>query len=138
MKKFWLLCILLIPLAAFAATDWVQTNQATAAWDAVTTLADGKPVPATDTVKYQVWTKRESDAPVKVGGEITATQLTITFSAEGRYTIGVQAIRTSPNFTEPQASAVSWSDDPLVVATNPFGVVYIVPPAKPKGLRPAG
>lgn len=119
------------------AQTWYPANQKTIAWDAVTKLSDGVNIPAGDTVKYQVWSKRGTDAAVKVGGEITATQLTVTFTAEGRYLIGAQAIRYPAGETIGQSSAITWSDSTDVVAVPvPFGIVYYVLPAGIKNLRP--
>lgn len=114
------------------AQTWYTANQATVAWDAVA------PVVSTDTIKYQVYTKvGATGTPVKVGGEITALQLTITFNIEGRYFIGVDAVRYPTGETVGiRSDRIAWSD----VATDcssvgPFGVVYFVSPATPKNLK---
>lgn len=119
------------------AQTWFPANQKTVAWDPVTTLGDGSTVPAGDAVKYQVWTRRGTDPAVKVGGEIAGTQLTITFTAEGRYLVGVQAIRYPQGETVGQSSAINWSDSTdVAMVPSPFGIVFYAPPAGVKNFRP--
>lgn len=145
MKKRFNLIILCVAIATLfatatpsrAATSWFPANQKTVAWDAPTKLADGSLVPAGDMVKYQVWSKRGTDAPVKIQAEDTKTQMTLSFSNEGRYLIGVQAIRYPAGETVGLPSAITWSDSADVVSVpEPFGLVYYVAPQDPKGLRP--
>lgn len=123
--------LLLAPVVALAQT-WYTANQATVAWDPVAPIATG------DTVKYQVYTKvGATGAPVKVGGEITATQLAITFSVEGRYFIGVETVRYPTGETVGiRSDRIAWSDIATdCSAAGPFGIVYYVSPGAPKGLR---
>lgn len=135
MKKL-LTCLVMAIVVLFAAPVWAQTwvtaNQGTVAWDAVA------PIVATDTVKYQVYTRigtTGNGAPV--GTEITATQLAITFAIEGRYFVGVKTMRYPTGETVGIPSAdTAWSNDPLVcAAAGPFGFVYYVAPMAVKGLR---
>ena len=123
--------VLLLTWEAWAQT-WVTANQGTVAWDAVA------PIVATDTIKYQVYTRIGATGDgAAVGAEIIATQLAITFSVEGRYFVGVKAVRYPVGETVGiPAAAVSWSNDPLVcAAAGPFGFVYYVAPPGVKGLR---
>lgn len=122
----------LFPVMTVFAQTWYPTNQATVAWDAVAPVATG------DTIKYQVYTKiGTTGTPAKVGGEITATQLAITFSTEGRYYVGVESIRYPTGETiGTRSTTVSWSHDAAVCAVaGPFGIVYFVSPSAVKGLR---
>lgn len=137
MKKLIVFLLLFFAPACFAQV-WHPANQATVEWDAVTKRSDGSAIPAGDTVKYQVWSRLgTAGTPAKVGAEITATQLVISYSVEGRYFAGVQAIRYPVGETAGVASAVSWSSDPLVCAGGTaFGIVYYLPLAAPVGLRP--
>jgi hypothetical protein len=127
----WALVLLLCWQAPAWAQTWVTANQGTVAWDVVA------PIVATDTIKYQVYTRigtTGNGAPV--GGEIVATQLAITFSVEGRYFVGIKAIRYPIGETVGIPSIVSWSNDPLVcAAAGPFGFLYYVAPNNPIGLR---
>lgn len=129
-----LIAILIIPSLA-AAQTWNTANQATLAWDAVAKVA-----PTDQPNKYQVYTKAGSPTatPQKVGPEITATQQTVTFSAEGRYYLCVVAIRYPQGETVGIPSTrLACSDVAADTATGAFGVVYYVAPAAPGGLRMA-
>lgn len=125
------IAVAMMPMVAVAQT-WFTTNQATVAWDAVA------PIVATDVIRYQVYTRIGTTGNgAAVGGEITATQLAITFAVEGRYFIGVKSIRYPVGETVgiPSAST-SWSNDPLVcAAAGPFGIVYYVAPSGVRGIR---
>lgn len=121
------------------AVDFTVVNEKTIVWDPVTKTDGGLDIPAGDTVKYQVWLVMDGaakDTAIKAGPELDATQYTITFSTEGRWLVGVEAIRipeASP--ADVRKSAISWSDstDPAVVA-NPFGFIYFEAPAPVGGL----
>ena len=124
-----LICLFVTPV--FAQT-WYTANQVTVGWDAV------PPIVSTDTVKYQVYTKvGTTGTPAKVGGEITATELTISFSVEGRYFIGVETIRYPQGETVGIPSATkAWSENAAdCAAAGPFGVVFYVAPGSVKGLK---
>jgi len=126
-----LVLFVLAPMVALAQT-WYTANQATVAWDAVAPIATG------DVIKYQVYTKvGTSGTPAKVGGEITATQLALTFTVEGRYFVGVQTIRYPTGETVGIPSATTaWSNVAAdCAAAGPFGIVYYVAPGAVKNLR---
>lgn len=135
-KLFIILAILLITSFANAQT-WYDVNQVTFAWDAVTTLSDGTPIPAGNTVKYQVYTKPNSvSTGTKTGNEITATQLLISFTAEGSYFLGVESLRYSGTTLINKSASIAWSD----VASNcqggvAFGVNYWKSLMQPANLR---
>ena len=122
--------ILLLPVMALAQT-WVTANQGTVAWDAVAPIATG------DVIKYQVYTRPDlTSAGAKVGTEITATQLTITFPSEGKYYVGVQTLRYPTGETSAVTSAIGWSSDPAVCSpAGPFGFKYFVIPGVIKNMR---
>ena len=125
------LLLLLAPVVALAQT-WYTANQATVAWDPVAPIATG------DVIKYQVYTKvGTSGTPAKVGGEITATQLALTFSIEGRYFVGVQTIRYPTGETVGIPSATTaWSNVAAdCAAAGPFGIKFFVAPEAAAGLR---
>lgn len=135
-KKLALIMVLLFvlaPMVALAQT-WYTANQATVAWDAVAPIATG------DTIKYQVYTKiGTAGTPAKVGAEITATQMAITFNVEGRYYVGVQTVRYPTGETVGTPSAtIAWSNIAAdCAAAGPFGIVYYVAPGAVKNLRNA-
>lgn len=122
-----------IGLMSYAnAQTWYTANQATVAWDAVAPLATG------DVIKYQVYTRQDtSSAGAKVGSEITATQLLISFPTEGRYYIGVETIRYPAGETVGiKSDTKAWSNVAAdCAAAGPFGIVYFVSAGAPKNLK---
>ncbi len=133
MKKILTALFIVMAFASVAmAQTWYTANQATVGWDAVAKIA------TTDTIKYQVYTRVGTTGNgTAVGGEITTTEAVLTFSVEGRYYVGVKAIRYPTGETVGIPSATtSWSNDPLVcAAAGPFGIVYYVAPSGVKGLK---
>jgi hypothetical protein len=133
MKKILMIAAILILTALSThAQTWHTANQVTVAWDAVAPTASG------DTIRYQVYSRTDTvSAGQAVGGEVTATQLLISFAQEGRYYLGVETIRYPQGETVGIRSAnKAWSN----VATDcgpdgPFGVVYYVAPGAPGGIR---
>jgi len=148
-KRYWfgnLVCIIfmlailggLVLYASIAHTQtWVSANQVTVAWDAVTTLSDGTPIPETDTVQYNIYLASETDVdktdPILVG-TTTETQYTITMEAEGRFFVGAQTERLDSNGNLLNQSSIGWSDNSTYVATETFGVQFFLAPAAPTGL----
>ena len=136
-----LIFVALLPRCSQAAT-WFNTNQATVAWDPVDTLTTGDPLPATDTVDYNIYTQdtHYNSAPVLVAEGVTDTQYVLTFQTEGRHLVGVQAVRhcRDPDGTEwaSSPSTISWSDDPVVCNNGEtFGIMYLINPAHGDRLR---
>lgn len=132
--------IMLIGSIALAQT-WHTANQATVAWDAVTTIDNGDPLPATDTIEYVVYlsnaiTDPNKDNPVEVARTTNLEQL-ITLNVEGQYFVGCKAIRKIADGTEVGESVVAWSDDPQYVLNGEtFGLRYFLAPSAPSNLRP--
>ena len=135
MRRLIIALVLLLAATAQAQTMY-DANQATIGWDAVTRLADGSNIPSGSTVKYQVYTKPNTVATgVKVGAEITATQLLISFAVEGAYFIGVEALRYNGT-TLVSRSPISWSDVPANCQGGvAFGINYWQSLMQPAGLR---
>jgi len=141
----WSMIAALIMTLVFAGSafcvEWKTTNQATVAWDAVTTLDDGSAVPANNTVKYRVYLSNADSDPDKASPAlltaepITALEYTLTLNAEGRYLVGVQAVRYDENSTEVGTSTINWSDTNGEATPNPFGLLHYLPPAAPANLR---
>ena len=117
---------------------WHPANQATVGWDAVTTLANGDPLPAGDEIRYSVVRAgADKQNPVVVADRILETQFTVTFEQEGRYLLGVYAHRIADG--EEVGSTgdnISWSDDPeRTGADGPFGALFFVQVEVVKGLH---
>jgi len=138
-KIFSILAVLVVigwSSLAFGQT-WHTANQATIAWDEVSTLANGTALPATDKVKYKVWIKNAvtGGEPVELG-EVIVLEYTITLNVEGKYFVGVSAHRYSSEDILLNSSTVSWSDVPESCAGNEaFGVQYYLAPSSVGGLR---
>lgn len=131
-KTLIVLAVLFFAGAAFGQT-WHTANQVTLAWDAVPQAQ-----PTDGPNRYQVYIKFQAAdaAPVAVGSEIEATQQAVSFSAEGRYYLCVDAARYPQGETVPVRSELSCSHDAAVTADGvPFGVKYFVNPGKPTRLR---
>jgi hypothetical protein len=121
------------------AVEWKKTNQATVAWDAVTTLADGMPIPAGDVVKYRVYLANHQTDPDKANpallGETDLLDYTITLNTEGRFVVGVQTVRYDGAGVELEVSTINWSDVNGEETPNPFGIFHHIPPGRVKNLR---
>lgn len=122
MKKLFIIFAILLITSFANAQIWYDANQVTFAWDAVTTLSDGSPLPSGNTIKYQVYSKPNSVATgTKVGSEITATQLLISFTTEGSYFLGVESLRYSGTTLLSKSPTAAWSD---VAANCQGGVAF--------------
>ena len=117
------------------AQDWKTLRSAKVAWDAVTQDIDGNALPATDTIKYEVILSNQLDKEqtsiLWTGPETTTT---ITLTAEGKFYLGVRAVRFRADEKIGQ-SEISWSDDPEATGGTPFGLVYFIIPNKPTGVK---
>ena len=127
-------------VGAFAAPvlaedDWRVTDQATIYWDAVTTLENGDPITADNGVLYAVYIRNTTGGePIKVGST-QETSFVLTFEEEGKWRVGISAVRVTPT-ADLIESATSWSDDPVAVAEGAtFGVTHYIPLAAVRGLR---
>lgn len=143
MKKACLFLIIL-GILIFVSTPsfsevFYTANQITIAWDAVPPPVDTNNQPLPGVIKYQVYTKAgvATAAPQKVGAEITATQATITFVAEGKYWPCVETLRYPTGETEPQRSVRLACSDVAADVQNgiTFGAKYFVIPDVVKGMR---
>ena len=120
------------------AVDWKNLNQATVAWDAVTTLSDGSAIPEGSSIQYRVYMANAVTDPNKTNpavlGTIPNIEYLITINAEGKYIIGVSAVRFADG-AEVEESDINWSDVNGDSTPNPFGFVHYLKPAIPKNLR---
>jgi len=115
-----------IAIPAWSQT-WYPANQKTVAWDAVT-------VPS-GTVTYKVYSKPETSETPTLMTTVTTTQATVTFTVEGRYYLGVSAVRTVSG-VEVESSTISWSNVAAVCKNGQtFGIQYITAPNAPTGFR---
>ena len=145
MKKLMILFLSVALIFSFvvmaSAVEWKVTNQATIAWDAVTTLADGSVLPAGSIILYEVYlanadTDPNKANPVKLTDPpITALEYIITLNSEGRFIPGVLAIRLDAQGAELGRSTINWADVNGDQTPNPFGLVHYIPPAIPLNLR---
>jgi hypothetical protein len=136
--KFWLVVLVAVLVASFVffctqakAQTWYTANQVTVGWNPVAKID------ATDTIKYQVYLRIGTTGDgAPYGLETEATQMLITFSAEGSWFVGVKSLRykTGEPIAIPSAT-VSWSNDAGVTDNVPFGIKYLVAPSSPVGLH---
>jgi hypothetical protein len=148
-KKHWIMAafmaVLLTATVAWAL-EWHTANQATVAWDAVTTDVSGNPVPAAgERVTYVVYLANAATDPNKTNpAEVGSTQnttLTFTLGAKGSYFVGLKSVLEADdgagNWTKASESEVAWSDDPQYAQGGvTFGIRYYPAPSAPGGLRP--
>ena len=139
MKKFIFIVMFILMTIGFAeAQTWYSANQKTVAWDAVTALADGSPIPADSSVQYRVFiapsTATGEDQKIEMG-IATGTNYLITLTTQGRYWVGIRSELVSNSVVVAQ-SAISWSDDSSKVPNGQtWGLSSFTAPAGTKGLR---
>ena len=140
MKKCFVLLVVfvfMLPLLALSQV-WHQANQKIVGWDAVTTLDDGLPIPAGETIRYQVYIARKDgskDNKVNMGNT-TEPQFLITFTMEGEWFIGIETERLNSSGELVAKSSVAWSDNPTYCLNGEtFGVVYIILPSCISNMR---
>ena len=132
MKRLLIILAILIFASPAMAQTWYTANQVTLAWDAVPKVL------ATDQAnKYQVYSRNDLvSLGSPIGGEITATQLVVSFTVEGRYYLGVKSVRYPAGETVGVPSVgTSWSNVAADTANNPFGVMFFAAPGGATGLR---
>jgi hypothetical protein len=145
-RMVWALAAVLLAATSVWALDWYTANQATVAWDAVTTDVNGDPVPGTgERITYVVYlansqTDPDKSNPVEVGST-QDTQLVITLGTKGSYYMGVKSVVEAGNDTDgwtvASESEVAWSDDPQYAQGGvTFGLRFYPAPSVPGGLRP--
>jgi hypothetical protein len=148
-----LVVLFLMMVDSASAQTWYPANKVTLAWDSVpipncvcstppctpTTICPGPtyPSPAAGVVKYQVYSRGDLvSLGDKVGGEITATQLLVSFTSMGKYYLGIESIVYYQGETVGIKSATkAWSSVAADTNNNPFGVSFFFAPTIPGGLR---
>ncbi len=117
-----------IALASFGhSQEIVYTNQVTVTWDVTTTLTDGRPIPAEDTVTYEVYRNDELIA------ETDLPPYTMTIEPENTTRIGVRAKRVTAVYGEVMYSDYLWSD--IGGIPEPWVVRSLLPPNTVKNIR---
>ncbi|MHC4537465.1 MAG: hypothetical protein ACYS6K_26290, partial [Planctomycetota bacterium] len=129
MKKLLIACLILLFAFGAHALEWRSTNQATISWDPVTTLVNGDPIPATDLIRYRIYLKESGTTAELFVDEIGFSTYTITLSTEGKYIVGIQAVRYDSAGVEVGESEINWSDVNGEATPNPFGLVFFHPPS---------
>ena len=132
MKRLIIILAILMFAAPALAQTWYTANQVTLAWDAVP-----KVLTTDQANKYQVYSRNDLvSLGSKIGAEITATQLIISLTVEGRYYLGVKTVRYPQGETTGiPSTGTAWSNVAADTNNNPFGVLYFVAPGFPGGLR---
>ena len=124
------------------AIEWEIANEKTVSWDAVTTMVDGSPVPDGDTILYRLFLVSDNStdriADKTTAGETDLLTYTLVLENEGRWIVGIRAIRTPQASPEDkQFSEIVWSDDENTEnVPNPFGLIYFAIPEKIGGFKP--
>lgn len=130
--------VLLVATIAFAQV-WYPANQKTIAWDPVTTLADGSPLPAGSSIQYRVFIKPQGATTQTEAGVTANTTFTVTLTAEGKYFVGLQTERKDATGAVVATSPIGWSSDAAIVQGGAtFGLTFYQSPKQAGGLRPVG
>ncbi len=144
LASIFLATTLILPIHAGAQTvnTWYpveKTSWKTLAWDAVTALNDGDPLPdpADAVLTYNIYIKNVNTSVVlMIASGITALQQEIVLPKRARYLIGVEAALLYTGETAPMKSPQSWSDNAAVVQGGAtFGLRFQTGPKEPKELR---
>ncbi len=108
---------------------WYPIEQKTIAWEAVTTLSNGDPIPAGDVIKYDVFIEDLNSSVQTNLGETDQTSYAITFPYDGEFRTGVRSIRYIDKNGDGAIdqldgglnikSTITWSD--IVGIPEPFG-----------------
>lgn len=150
--KFWLkaavlmaiISIMIVILGFMAncqASDitWHKLNEATVAWDGVTTLVDGSAIPEGDLVRYKVFVAEPGKKDEKQHmGETELLEFKVGVPGEGNWFVGVMAIRyrlIDEEMINLGKSVIAWSDIDEFTNNNPFGIEFYFKPAAPLNLR---
>lgn len=142
MKKIAIITIaILFLLVAIAISQiWYPLDSKGIQWNAPTMTTGGNPIPADNILKYHVYSRNEvTGAEVCLTAEpILETQYYVTITEEGRYWLGVQALRYLDDGTlVAEPSEIAWSDDPAVVVNGQtWGILYYFSLEKVDGLEP--
>lgn len=149
MKKLTLLASIVFILALSSSTFAAQVatwhsvdknNWGTVAWDAVTKLADGDPLPepAVATVGYNVYAKNVvTNAQVTIATNLPGVERQIVLPSRGSYIVGVQAQLLYVGDSQPSlSSTIAWTEEPSACQNGAtFGFRFQTGPMGTGGLR---
>lgn len=133
------LLLVLFGASVAGAITWFRVDSAAVAWDPVTTMvltdSTTAPLPAGETVSYRLWLKDQAGTVEQYGADQTATTATLTFTEEGRWVVGIQAVRF-PGTVDEEVSDITWSDSTdATMVPNPFGIRIHYPPGQVRNPR---
>lgn len=121
---------------------WHKVNEATIAWDEVTTLVDGSAVPQDDIIKYRVFIEEFESPGEKIFlGEVEALTFLVAIPKEGRWLCGVSAVRYRASDGEIELlgeSIINWSNNPELNPAGTWGLVFFFNPNSPENIRKEG
>lgn len=149
MKRLLLVLVFVLSLLSSTMTSAQQivtwypvekSNWGVVAWDAVTQLVDGDPLPApaVATVGYNVYAKNVvTSAIVPIATNILTTERQIVLPSRGSYIVGIEAQLIYAGDTLPSlSSSISWSEVPAVcLNAATFGFKFQTGPKSTGGLR---
>jgi hypothetical protein len=149
MRKLLLVLVLtlfLFPSVAVSAQQIVtwypveKTSWGVVAWDAVTQLVDGDPLPAPTiaTLGYNIYAKNVvTSVIVPIATNIPLTERQIVLPSRGSYIVGVEAQLIYVGDSVPSlSSSISWSEVPAVcLNAATFGFKFQTGPKSTGGLR---
>ena len=135
MKKLLFVLVFVLVASVSFGQNWVNTNQATVAWDAITYQLD-----TGETLIYKTYLVNAKTDPDKISpafiGETAATEYLFTFAEKGSYFVGVKSV-VRVDAEDVAESEIGWSDDPTYASAGAtFGLRFYPVPAVPVGLRP--
>jgi hypothetical protein len=127
-----------LAMAALAAAEEIHyANRTTLQWKM--TWAEGQtPAPESE-MAYKVY-RTLATAPDKENPEFLAEirgkdTFPVAFAKEGKYILGVRAVRYKPGKEEPIESPIGWSDVPENTYDKPFSVQFDLPPEAPTEVK---
>ena len=133
MRKILMIVISIFIFAGLSSAEsWHTANAINVGWDIVEKIVD------TDIIKYQLYTMSLNDGDISMyGEEVSTNESVIKFSKEGKYYIGVRAVRyPKGELMGINSESVSWSNDAAVCVDNDiFGVTYYVSPSNVLGIK---
>ena len=122
-----ILSVILLTATSAISQEIVYTNQVTVTWDVTTALADGRPIPAEDTITYEVYRNDELIA------ETDLPPYTMTIEPEVTTRIGVKGKRVTAVYGEVMYSDYLWSD--IGGVPEPWVVRSLLPPNAVENIR---
>ena len=125
--------LLIASVSTSYAVTWHSANQATVAWNAVTTADDGTPIDPAQ-IRYRCYTKTPQGVQAELG-QVTAPSYTVTLSDGQKIYFGAKTERVVNGVVESE-STISWSDDAAVCLNGvTFGIKFFKGPGAPRDLR---